>query len=200
MIDFSVVRAKQTTIYALVKDFSVDDLRALTNEMIDTMLEIIKACEDVDVTFQPEDPRANDTFASNSEEVNLPWTLGHLVVHATASSEESAFLAAELARGVEPRPGRSRSEVHWETVTTIEQARHRLEESRRMRLASLELWPDTPYLENFQEITGWYLEIAGQMNALTRFVMGLMHDESHLEQMRDVVGQAQAAKQLIVNS
>lgn len=194
MIDFSAVRAKQTTLYALVKDFSVDDLRALTNEMIDTMGEIIKACEDADVTFQPEDPEANDTFASNSEEVNMPWTLGHLVVHATASSEESAFLAAELARGVEPRPGRSRSEVYWETVTTIEQARHRLEESRRMRLASLDLWPDRPYLENFQEISGWYLEIAGKMNALTRFVMGLMHDDSHLEQMRDVVRQAQAAK------
>jgi hypothetical protein len=194
MIDFSAVRAKQTTIYALVKDFSVDDLRTLTNEMIDTMVDIIKASDNADVTFQPEDPIANDTFASNSEEVNMPWTLGHLVVHATASSEESAFLAAELARGVEPRPGRSRSEVYWETVTTIEQARHRLEESRRMRLASLDLWPDVPYLENFQEITGWYLEIAGKMNALTRFVMGLMHDESHLEQMRDVVRQAQAAK------
>lgn len=194
MIDFSAVRAKQTTIYALVKDFSIEDLRALTNEMIDTMVDIIKECDDADVTFQPEDPEANDTFASNSEEVNMPWTLGHLLVHATASSEESAFLAAELARGVEPRPGRSRSEVYWETVTTIDQARHRLEESRRMRLASLELWPDKPYLENFQEITGWYLEIAGKMNAITRFVMGLMHDESHLEQMRDVVNQAQAAK------
>ena len=194
MIDFTAVRAKQTTIFALVKDFSVEDLRTATNEMIDTMLEIIKDCDNADVTFQPEDPIANDTFASNHEEINLPWTLGHLVVHTTASSEESAFLAAELARGVEPRPGRSRSEVYWETVKTIEQARHRLEESRRMRLASLDMWPDAPYRENFQVISGGYLEVAGKMNALSRFVMGLMHDDSHLEQMRDVVRQAQTAK------
>lgn len=198
MIDFSAVRAKQTIVYELVKNFSVDDLRALTNEMIDTQLAIIEGCEDADVTFPPEDPAANDTFASNSEEVNLPWTLGHLVVHATASSEESAFLAAELARGVEPRPGRSRSEVYWETVTTMAQVRHRLEESRRMRLASLDMWPDTPYLDNFQEVAGWYLEIVGKMNAQSRFVMGLMHEDSHLEQLRDVVQQAK--RQLIVNS
>jgi hypothetical protein len=194
MIDFSAVRAKQTTVYELVKDFSVDDLRALTNEMIDTQLEIIKECDDAAVTFPPEDPAADDTFATNSEEVNMPWTLGHIVVHATASSEESAFLAAELARGVEPREGRSRSEVPWETVTTIAQVRHRLEESRRMRLASLELWPDAPYLDNFKEVSGWYLETVGKMNALSRFVMGFMHDESHLDQMRDVVQQAQSAK------
>lgn len=194
MIDFSAVRAKQTTVYELVKAFTVEDLRALTNEMIDTMLEIIKACEDGDVTFQPEDPDANDTFASNSEEVNMPWTLGHIVVHATASSEESAYLAVELARGVEAREGRSRSEVYWETVTTMAQVRHRLEESRRMRLASLDLWPDDPYLDNFKEVSGWYLETVGKMNATTRFVMGLMHDDSHLNQLRDVVQQAEAAK------
>jgi hypothetical protein len=194
MIDFSAVRAKQTTVYVLVKDFTVEDLRTLTNEMIDTMLDIIKECEDGDVTFQPEDPEANDTFASNSEEVNMPWTLGHLIVHATASSEESAFLAAELARGVAPREGRSRSEVYWETVTTMEQVRHRLKESRRMRLASLDLWPDNPYLDNVKEVTGWYLETVGTMNAVSRFVMGLMHDDSHLNQLRDVVQQAQRSR------
>ena len=52
---------------------------------------------------------------------------------------------ADLARGVAFH-GRSRSEVPWETVTTIAQCRARLEESRRMRLASLDMWPDQPYL------------------------------------------------------
>ena len=70
-----------------------------------------------------------------------------MIVHTTASSEEAAFIAAELARGVEFH-GRSRSEVPWETVTTIEQCRHRLEESRRMRLATLQIWPDEPDLDN----------------------------------------------------
>jgi hypothetical protein len=44
-------------------------------------------------------------------ELALPWTLGHVIVHITASAEESAFLAAELARGVHRRTGRSRFEV-----------------------------------------------------------------------------------------
>ena len=70
------------------------------------------------VTFQPVDPVANDTFAADPADVKLAWTLGHVIVHATASSEESAFLAAEMARGV-ANHGRSRSETAWETVTTI---------------------------------------------------------------------------------
>jgi hypothetical protein len=103
----------------------------------------------------------------------MPWTLGHLIVHVTASAEEAAAIAAELARGVPHRGGRSRSEVHWTTVTTVEQCRQRLEESRRMRLASLGMWPDQPDLSNT------YLpprEGAEPVNAVIRFVNGLRHD------------------------
>ncbi|HEU5086751.1 MAG TPA: DinB family protein, partial [Roseiflexaceae bacterium] len=132
----------------LAKHLGADDLRALTNEMIDTQLALIANATDADVVFEPSDPLANDTFASDDTEVNIPWTLGHLIVHVTASSEESAALAAELARGVPHRGGRSRSEVLWTTVSTIDQCRKRLEESRRMRLASLDMWPDKPDLEN----------------------------------------------------
>src|SRR5688500_18714785 len=153
MLDFSAVRAKQTTVYDLVKDFTRDDLRELTNQMIDTMSGIIEGCDDAAVTFRPDDPEAHDPEAVTEAEIGMPWTLGHIIVHVTASAEEAAFLAAELARGVPAREGRSRSEVYWETVTNMNQVRHRLEESRRMRLASLELWPDEPHLENFQPIS-----------------------------------------------
>ncbi|MEO8285448.1 MAG: DinB family protein [Chloroflexota bacterium] len=167
---------------------TVDDLRGLTNEMIDTMLDIIKDCTDKDVTFEPSDPDAYDEAASSDDELKISWTLGHVIVHATASSEEAASIAAELARGVEWH-GRSRSEVPWRTVTTIEQCRHRLEESRHMRLASLEMWPDEPHFHN----TYTAREGAPPTNCVRRFLNGLRHDESHLEQLERIVRECRGA-------
>jgi hypothetical protein len=146
------------------------------------------------VTWQEAiDPQANDKYATTDAEVNLPWTLGHVVMHVPASAEESAFLAAELARGVTYH-GRSRYEAPWETVTSITQCRARLEESRRMRLASLELWPDAPHLDNTYEIPGDPLK-TGPINAVLRFVLGLRHDQAHLDQIQNIVRQGRAARQ-----
>ncbi len=189
MLDFASVRRKEMTLDELVKDLAVDDLRDLTNEMIDDMLVRMDGCTDADVTFLPVDPAAKDTYATNPEEVDLAWTLGHVIVHATASAEESAALAAELARGVALEPRRSRSEVPWRTVTTLAQCRHRLEESRRMRLASLEMWPDVPHVDNtYSPRFGW------EINAYGRFVLGLLHDFDHLGQISEIVRQARAAR------
>jgi hypothetical protein len=185
MLDFTPVRQKKLTMNELAAPLSLADMRQLTNEMVDNMLALLADCTDADVIFQPVDPAAEDKYATKSEDVAIAWTLGHVVVHATASSEESAFLAAEMARGVEHH-GRSRSEVPWETVTTIAQCRHRLEESRRMRLASLDLWPDTPNLDlTYEPWPG-----AQPINAKARFIFGLRHDTDHLGQMADIVSQA----------
>ena len=91
-------------------ELTINDLRNLSNEMVNKILGMIARCEDADVTFEAPDPEANDPAASSEAEVNMSWTLGHVIVHTTASAEESAALAAELARGVEHH-GRSRSEV-----------------------------------------------------------------------------------------
>lgn len=190
MLDFTAVRNKEMTIRELTADLTVDDLRRLTNEMIDYQLGMIVDCTDEDVTFVPSDPEAHDPVAADPEDVDLPWTLGHVIVHVTASSEEAAAIAAELARGVPHRGGRSRSEVYWETVTTIAQCRERLEESRRMRLASLDMWPDEPYLDNTYQPR----PDREPINAVGRFVGGLRHDDSHLEQIVKIVEQAQAAR------
>jgi hypothetical protein len=189
MLDFTPVRKQERTMNQLAAELTIDDLRRLTNEMVDTMLSMIAECEDADVTRVVHDPEANDTFAANEADVDLSWTLGHVIVHTSASAEESAFLAAELARGVEFH-GRSRSEVPWETVTTIAQCRARLEESRRMRLVSLDMWPDRPYLDNT------YVPYAGRgaYNAVTRFVGGLSHDDSHLGQIKRLVEETRAAR------
>lgn len=191
MLNFNAVREKNMTMADLVKDLTVADLRALTNEMIDTHLDIIKDATDADVVFVPVDPSANDTFASSAQDVNIAWTLGHVVVHATASSEEGAALALNYARGLDI-PGRSRYETPWESVTTIAQVRHRLEESRRMRLAMLDAWPDAPHYEVTFNVS--WAPHYGTLNAIGRFVMGLSHEESHLDQLRDCVRQAKAAR------
>ncbi len=190
MLDFAPVRKKEMTMAQLVANLSPNDLRRETNEMIDAMLGITADCTDADVTFVPDDPQADDRFAAAEAERNMPWTLGHVIAHVTASAEESAYLAVELARGVAYRGGRSRSEVPWQTVKTIAQCRQRLEESRRMRLASLEMWPEQPHLEN----TYVPREGVPPMNALARFVLGLRHDDDHLKHIAEIVRQAKAAR------
>ncbi len=188
MLDFEAVRKKHMTLAELCMGVTVDDLRTLTHAMVDTMQSLIANCDDADVVFQPSDPAADDPNASAADDVNMAWTLGHVIVHTTASAEESAFLAAELARGVENH-GRSRYETPWETVKTIAQCRTRLEESRRMRLASLDLWPDDAHLAN--TYTPW--PSAGLINCVGRFVLGLYHDDDHLGQIADIMQQARRA-------
>ncbi|GAB4505848.1 MAG: DinB family protein [Anaerolineales bacterium] len=184
-LDFTPLRQKRITLTELTAGLSLVDLRELTNSMVDAMLAAIAECRDKDVTFLPHDPNARDPYAADSAEANQAWTLGHVIVHATASAEESAFLAAELARGV-PNHGRSRYEVPWQSITTIAQCRQRLEESRRMRLASLELWPNEPHLELIHAPYPG----AEPVNAVQMFVFGLAHDDDHLGQIREIVWQA----------
>ena len=189
MLNFQAVRDKEITLSQLVAGLTPDSLRDLTNEMVNTILDLIAACVDADVVFEPVDPAAHDPFAKTPEEVQLAWSLGHVIVHTTASSEEAAAIAAELARGVEYH-GRSRYEVPWGEMRWIEQCRQRLEESRRMRLASLDMWPAEPHLEH--EYEAW--KDGPRVNAVGRFVLGLMHDDSHLGQIGEIVRQARAAR------
>lgn len=189
MLDFDAFQDGRITFSELVKDLRREDLVDLTNEMIDWISDQIAECVDQDVFFEPLDPEANDPHAEEAEDVTLPWNLGHVIVHITASSEESAFLAAELARGVQNH-GRSRHEIPWPSMQTITACRRRLEESRRMRLASLELWPDDPFLD----ILHRPYKTAPEVNAIGQFVLGLLHDHDHLNQITDIVEQAGTAR------
>ena len=188
MLDFTLVKNRTITFSDMARDLTAMDLRNLTNEMIDTMLSIIADATDEDVVFVPQDPNADDPFGI-PEEKNLVWTLGHVAVHTTASSEESAALALTLARGLTPE-GRSRYEVPWRSVQTIDQVRHRFEESRRMRLAMLDAWPDEPHLEVVYSVSPRF----GPFNATARFLMGLYHDDDHLGQLREIMRQVREAR------
>jgi DinB superfamily len=185
VIDFEPMRRREVSLQDLAAPLTRDDLAKLTREMCELELALIDDVRDPDVVFVPDDSEANDTFAARPEDVGLSWTLGHVVVHATASSEESAALALTLARGL-PIEGRSRYEVPWQSATTVEFLRHRIKESMRMRLSMLAAWPDEPHLDNF------YAPYQGRppMNAFGRFLGGLAHDDSHLDQIRKIVVQA----------
>lgn len=179
MIDPTPIFTNQQTAIEFSAGFTRDMLRAETNHIIDTMLTLLADCVDADVTFVPDDPNANEDG----------WTVAHIVTHTTATSEDGAFVAAELARGIEFH-GHSWYETPWDSISSIAQVRHRLEESRRMRLASLDMWPDTPTLDNT-----FVLDFLGQpLNAPAIFVLVLGHEVSHLAQLEDAVRQAKAAR------
>ena len=59
-----------------------------------------------------------------------------------------------------------------------------------MRLASLDMWPVLPHLNN----TYISREGAPPLNAISRFVSGLRHDYDHLGQIAEIVKQAKAAR------
>lgn len=195
MLDFTPVREKTLAMAELVTDLTPADLWQLTNAMIDRQLSLIAECADFDVTFVPSDPNAKDDAAATAEEVDLAWTLGHVIVHTTASSEEAAFLAQLLACGVAlPEKIRLRYESEWETVTTLAQCRARLEESRRMRLATLDVWPTAPHLDNTYKL--W--DTSPAVAAIERFVRGLSHDDSHLGHIAEIIRQAKVARAQLV--
>ena len=187
LVDFGPVRAGELELAELGRRFGPAELAAATRALLTAIRVELAGAVDADVTFVPEDSDAADTFAVDLADVSLPWTLGHVIVHLTASAEETAFLAAELARGVEPH-GRSRSEVPWPTITTITACDQRLAESERMILATLAVWPDEPDLEvAFTNSRG------AVRNAPARFLGGLMHADEHLGQIAGILGQARVS-------
>ncbi len=190
MLDFSPIRNGEKTIVDLAAGLDRSELHRLTDEMIDRMLCLVLDATDEDVIRVPDDPEANDPFAASADLVSLPWTLGHVIVHASASAEECAAQACTLARGV-ATTGRSRYETPWETVTTIAQVRQRLEESRRMRHALLDAWPDVPHLDmlHVPKRPGF-----PALNAVAYFLFGLSHDDAHLDQIRKIVAQGQSVR------
>jgi len=189
MLDFGPVRRREIRLadYARQQNIGRTDLQDYSNEIIDALLALLDGVDDADIVFTPYDPDADDPYAETEEEMNIGWTLGHIIVHVTASSEECCAHSAELARGVEAC-GRSRYETPWEQIQTVGDTRQRLEESRRIRLAYLSAWPDDPNLE----LT--YTPYKSPQNCVVRVLAGLFHEEGHFDQIKEVKRQARAAR------
>ena len=154
-------------------------------ESIDYLLSLIEGLPDSFVSYEPDDPEALDEYAADGDHAGIAWTLAHLILHTTASCEEKVAQGASLARGVEVT-WRDRYEPHWDEVKTITGLKLRLEESRRMRIAYLNTWPDQPHLDNFFH--------HGKVNACGVILAGLRHEVEHYVQIEEVIRQARAAE------
>jgi len=195
-LDFAPVDNHELTMLQFAEHFTVEDLRNATNESIDTLLKIVRGLNDAQVAFLPVDPEADDPYAKPGEE-KIGWSIAHLVVHVTASSEEWATYSSFLARGIPyPAEPRLRHETEWKTVTTTAQCVQRLEESRRIRLGYLSAWPDVPNLEIKRDLSERFIEKFGQFNAAVCFLFGLKHELGHYAQFREVARQAKIASQV----
>ena len=194
MIDFSPMRDGETSYleYAEQESITAADLKQYSDESIDFLLSLTDGLNDTDIVFNPEDPEAHDPFAVEGEE-SIGWTFGHLIAHVTASSEEGAALSSLLARGIAASE-RPRYETPWREIATVAQVRQRLEESRRMRNAYLETWPDVPFLDVYRAISERFVAKFGNMNAPAAFLFGLSHEVGHYDQIKDVRQQALAAR------
>ena len=191
VIDFSPVQNKEKRIADLQGDIGKDQLRAASEESIDKMLAMLDGMTDAQLVFDPTDEGADDPYAKEGEEA-IGWSLAHLIAHVTASSEEGAAFSSLLARGVAASE-RPRYETEWRDITTVAQATQRLEESRRMRNAYLDTWPDEPHLNVLRAGTSeGFDNYFGKVNAVGCFLMGLGHEIGHFAQMEEVVRQASA--------
>jgi len=74
----------------------------------------------------------------------------------------------------------------------------RIAESRRIRIAYLDTWPDTPHLDVYRELSERFIERNGPLNAPASVLFGLSHEDGHVAQFRDV--RAQAAGALAANA
>ena len=193
MIDYSPVQAGEMKIADLAKQTTKEELLDSSNESIDRILALLANAADADIVFDPTDEGASDPYAAEGEET-IGWTLGHLIAHVTAGSEEGAAFSSVLARGhaLSERP---RYETPWREMTTVAQCVQRLEESRRMRNAYLNTWPDAPHLDVIrgdmpERLVNW----TGPLNAVGCFLFGLGHELGHFAQIEEVSNQAIAAR------
>lgn len=195
MIDFKSLSENKIKLLDYVTDENItkEDLKKYTDESIDYLLSLVEGLTDADVVFDPTDEEANDPYAVEGEE-NIGWTFGHLIVHVTASSEEGAAFSSLLARGI-PASERPRYETPWREMTTVAQVLQRLEESRKIRHAYLETWPDTPHLDVYRDISPNFIAKRGNLNAPASFLFGLSHEVGHYDQIVEVRKQALAARQ-----
>ena len=179
-VDVAAVIETRRTLIDETAGVGPDDLRALTVELYDRLVDLTAGIDDGSVVFVPADPDADPAGGPG-------WTLGHVVAHLTAGLEEGAAQGCTLARGAEIT-GRPRYETPWEEIRTAAQVRQRLAESRRMALAFLDAWPDAPHLDNVHGHPFF-----GPMDAVSHHAMGINHARGHLAQVAEIRGQAAAA-------
>lgn len=190
VIDFSPLSGVITREFS--DKFTLADLRAAVTSYYDFIRDLLNDLNDAQVLFEPLDEGADDPYAVKSEDRKIGWSIAHLVLHVTASLEESASVGSMLARGVSMDKTRYRYEPDWRSVTDKATVLARLAESRRMCLAYLDTWPDEPHLDNLRVFDADHYLAKAQINAVGATLGGLRHMNSHVEQLKRVAEQAKA--------
>lgn len=190
-IDFTPVNNGDMKLGDFAKTLDVDDMRAATHESIDYLISLIEHLDDAAIVFDPVDPNANDPYAAEGEE-EIGWSIGHLIAHVTASSEEGAAFSSILGRGI-PIGGRLRYETPWREITTKAQCLQRLEESRKIRLACFDALPDEPHLDVYRDMSERAQKRLGHLNLVGAYLYGLTHEIGHYEQIKAVIQQIEGA-------
>ena len=109
MSDFTAVNTYAVPMDRLVGEWNPTpaELGRLTDASIDRFLALLRGAMDEEIVFVPADPDAADAAAADPADRGLAWTVAHNVVHATASGEEYAAVAVELAWGSSSTAGRA---------------------------------------------------------------------------------------------
>ena len=183
-IDFTPWSSQGSDPLEFAKPFSLSDLKLAVNVYLDSISAIVRDLDDAQLTFEPYDAEANDPDAKTTAEINMAWSVAHLVLHVTASLEEGAAISSLLARGV-AIGGRFRYEPDWRTVTTVKQIEQRIEESRRMCLSYLDTWPDQPHLDTYRIFAPDSRNANTKMNAPACLLSGMRHLSGHLDRVQE---------------
>lgn len=174
--DFEAVRSGRMSYAEMVGKLSHNDLITHTNQTFEKLGgPLVSHASGELALFVPSD---------SSAEEGAGWTVGHVVAHLTATWEETAAVAAMMARGVQIEV-RLRYEVPWQELNTTARVKARLQESQRMCQAFLAAWPDEPHLD----ITVTRIPALGPMNAIGLYALGIGHAQSHVAQIAETVRQ-----------
>ncbi len=180
VLNFEAFRSGKASYAEAVRDATHADLYEATDDLFDTIEATVTGLTDMGTTFVPHDPELKDP----NEQA---YTLGHVIVHLTATLEEASSVGSVLARGINFE-GRLRNEVPWETIRNAQQVHQRLRESRRMCRAYLDAWPDAPHLD----VTIMRIPSFGPMNAVGMHALGILHGGGHIEQLREIMRQSKS--------
>ncbi|MGH2464851.1 MAG: DinB family protein, partial [Candidatus Limnocylindrales bacterium] len=74
LIDFEPVRAGHLQLIELAEGMGPAQLAEASRAVDGRLFELLDGAIDADVTFEPDDPVADDTFAGDPSETALPWT------------------------------------------------------------------------------------------------------------------------------
>jgi len=191
--DFKALKEQGIRLGEFAETVTLAQLREESEKSVEWLLNFMQDVTDADVVFDPVDDEAHDPYAVEGEE-NIGWTIGHLIAHVTASSEEGAAFCSLLGRGVPiSEGGRLRYETDWKEMDTVAKCLQRIEESRRIRLGYLDALPEEINFELIRPISPGFEKRVGKLNAFGNMLLGLSHEHGHRAQMEVVKAQAKAA-------